>query len=312
MSQPAATPGGSSRQALAAALTCYVIWGVIPALFIVMGRAGASNWEILGQRALWSAPWAGALVIFAGQFRQTLAVFARPRVLGLLCASTVLIAANWATFIWAVSHGHNIDSSLGYFINPLLNMAVGALLFRERLDGFAFSAIGLAVLGVALQALALGHLPLISLFLAASFCGYGVIRKHVDVDAQAGLFVECLLIAGPGVAYVIWLHAHGGGIFGRSVGSTLLMAVTGPATVAPLALFAWSARRLPFSTLGFLQYIGPTLGFITGLATGETLTPLRIVSFVFIWSGAAVFVWGALRAARRAPPRLVAADQSPA
>jgi chloramphenicol-sensitive protein RarD len=278
---------------------------------MVMGRAGASSWEILGQRALWSAPWAGALVLLAGQFRQSLAVFTRPKVLGLLCVSTVLIAANWAVFIWAVGHGHNIDSSLGYYINPLLNMAIGAIVFRERLDRFAWTAIGLAAFGVALQAVAIGHLPLISLFLAASFCGYGVIRKRVDADAQTGLFVECLLIAGPGIAYVAWLHAHGAGIFGRSIGSTLLMAATGPATVAPLALFAWSARRLPFSTLGFLQYIGPTLGFITGVVTGETLTPLRIVSFLFIWLGAAIFVSGAWRAARRARLPLEPLDPHP-
>jgi chloramphenicol-sensitive protein RarD len=197
-----------------------------------------------------------------------------------------------------VNNGHNIDSSLGYFINPLLNMAAGAVLFRERIDAVAWTAIALAAIGVVLQTLALGHLPLISLFLATSFCAYGVIRKRVAASAQTGLLIECLLIAGPGIAYLIWLYGHGGGVFARAVAPSALLLLAGPLTVAPLALFAWSARRLPFSTLGFLQYIGPTLGFLTGLATGETLTPLRAVSFVFIWSGALVFVFGAFRAAR--------------
>ena len=300
MSQPAAAPGGQDRQALAAALACYVIWGAVPGVFIITNRLGATPWEILGQRALWSPIAAAVLVLVAGQWREALGVFARPRALALLATSAALIGSNWAVFIWAVNNGHNIDSSLGYFINPLLNMAVGAVLFRERIDAVAWVAIALAAIGVVLQAAALGHLPWISLLLASSFCAYGVIRKRISVEAQTGLFIECLLIAVPGVAYLIWLHAHGGGVFGTRVLPTAMLLLTGPVTVVPLALFAWSARRLPFSTLGFLQYIGPTLGFMTGLATGETLTPLRAVSFVFIWSGAVIFVLGAVRAARRA------------
>jgi chloramphenicol-sensitive protein RarD len=298
MTPTAAAPGGQHRQALAAALACYFIWGAVPGVFILMDRLGASPWEILGQRALWSPLWAAGLVVAAGQTREALGVFVRPRTLGLLLVSATLIGTNWAVFIWAVNNGHNIDSSLGYFINPLLNMAVGAVLFRERIDALGWTAIAIAAVGVALQTVALGHLPLISLFLAASFCTYGVIRKRVAASAQTGLLIECLFIAGPGVAYLIWLHGHGGGVFGHGLAPTLLLLVAGPITVAPLALFSWSARRLPFSTLGFLQYIGPTLGFITGLATGETLTPLRAVSFVFIWTGALIFVLGAFRAAR--------------
>jgi chloramphenicol-sensitive protein RarD len=300
MSHPATAPGGHHRQALSAALACYIIWGAIPALFIVMGRAGAGPWEILGQRALWSTPWAGALVLLAGQGREVLAVFAKPRVLGLLCASTLLIGANWTVFVWAVNTGHNLDSSLGYYINPLFNMAIGGLVFGERIDRFGAVAIGLAALGVVIQTIAIGHLPLISLFLAITFCAYGVIRRRVDAEAQTGLFVECLLLAVPGALYIAWLHGHGGGVFDHSLGGGLLMAMTGPATVVPLALFSWTARRLPFSTMGFLQYIGPTMGFMTGVVTGEVLTPLRAVSFAFIWAGAAIFVWGAWRAARRA------------
>jgi RarD protein len=208
MTPTAAAPGGQHRQALAAALACYFIWGAVPGVFILMDRLGASPWEILGQRALWSPLWAAGLVVAAGQTREALGVFVRPRTLGLLLVSATLIGTNWAVFIWAVNNGHNIDSSLGYFINPLLNMAAGAVLFRERIDAVAWTAIALAAIGVVLQTLALGHLPLISLFLATSFCAYGVIRKRVAASAQTGLLIECLLIAGPGIAYLIWLYGR--------------------------------------------------------------------------------------------------------
>jgi chloramphenicol-sensitive protein RarD len=220
-------------------------------------------------------------------------------VLGLLALSTILLTVNWTGYVWAVNNGRNIEASLGYYILPLFNMAAGALLFDERIDRVGALAMGLAGLGVALQTLALGHPPLIALVLAVSFGAYGLIRKRVDASAQTGLLIECLVMAGPGIAYAIWLHHAGGGIFGRSLAGSLLMAAAGPSTVAPLALFAWAARRLRFSTLGFLQFIGPTMGFFVGIATGESLTPLGAVSFVFIWAGAAVFAVGAWRAMRR-------------
>ncbi len=290
--------GESSRAPLLTGLLCYLLWGALPVLFIVMGRAGATPLEILAQRALWSAPWAGLLVLLARQGPQVRKVFASPRRLALLALSAAMISSGWAVYVWSVNNGRNIESSLGYYITPLLNMAAGAAFFRERIDRFGAAAIALAVVGVALQTAALGHLPEIALFLALTFWGYGLIRKRIDVDAQTGLFVECLLMAGPGLAYVLWLHHSGGGVFGRTPGHSLLMLTTGPATVAPLALFAWTARRLPFATIGFLQFISPTIGFMVGLAMGERLNPLGVVSFGFIWAGAAIFAFGAWRAGR--------------
>ncbi|MGI9168584.1 MAG: EamA family transporter RarD [Caulobacteraceae bacterium] len=294
----ASAPGGLARQALFVGVGCYLLWGAAPVLFIAMGRAGANPPEILAERAMWAAPWALALVLLAGQGGQAARVFVRPRLLLMLALSALLIGGGWAVFVWAVTHGRNLEASLGYYITPLLNMAAGALFFRERIDRIGAVAIALASTGVVLQTLALGHPPLIALFLAATFWGYGLIRKRIDVDAQAGLFIECLLMAGPGLAHVIWLSHAGGGIFGRSPGASLLMASAGPATVAPLALFAWAVRRLPLSTMGFVQFIAPTLGFAIGLATGERLTALGAISFVFIWGGAATFAFGARRASR--------------
>jgi chloramphenicol-sensitive protein RarD len=298
MSPPAAAPGGS-RQALTAGICCYVLWGFMPALFITMGRAGATPWEILAQRIVWAAPFALALVLAARQLSEVRAIFTRPKVLGWLALSTLMIFINWTIFVWAVNNHHNLEASLGYFINPLLNMGIGAALFRERIDRVGAAAIALAAVGVVLQALALGHPPVISLAIAGAFCAYGVIRKRVDASAQAGLLIECLLLFPAGLAYVAWLYVHGGGLFGRSIPGSLLLVTAGPMTVFPLALFAWAARRLPLSTIGFLQFIVPTLGFATGLETGEKLTPLTGLSFGFIWVSAMVFVFGAWRAGRR-------------
>lgn len=293
------TPGAISRPALMAGIGCYLLWGVMPLLFMALARVGAGEWEILAQRAMWSAPWAGLLVLISGHGEKTRAVFARPRLLGLLACSTAAIFIGWAVFVWAVNSGRNLEASLGYYINPLMNMAVGALLFKERIDRFGAVAIALAVAGVGLQTLALGHLPGLALVLAATFLVYGLIRRQVSVDAQAGLFVECLMMAGPGLAYVAWLHATGGGVFLRSPSASALLFLVGPGTVIPLFLFSWSARRLPLSAVGFLQFISPTIQFFIGVAAGEPLSRLRAASFVVIWLGAAVFAFGAWRSGRR-------------
>jgi len=299
MSLPAAAPG-ASRQALVAGIVCYLIWGALPILFFAMGKAGASSWEIVGERVLWAPPAAGLLVLMSGRLAGVGVIFRQPKVLGQLALSAVLIAINWLVYVWAVNHGRNLEASLGYYINPLIAMAAGALIFRERLDGFGRAAIGLAAAGVALQALALGRLPLISLTLALSFGTYGIIRKRVDADAQTGLFVECLLLFPFAGAMMVWLAGHGGLAFGSSLATSALLAVAGPVTVLPLALFSWAARRLPLSTIGFLQFISPTINFVIGVERGEPLTALRVASFVFIWGGAAAFAFGAWRATRRA------------
>jgi len=298
---PAAPGGaspGSSRAALIASIVNNLLWGGAPLLFMALGRAGASSWEIVAQRAMWSAPWAGALVLLSGQWPQVRRVLGEPRTLGLLLLSAVSIASGWSLYVWAVNHGRNLESSLGYYINPLMNMAAGAVLFRERINRFGLAAIALAVIGVAIQTVALGHLPVISLVLATTFWIYGLIRRQVPIDAQAGLLVECLFMAGPGLAAVVWFGWSGQGMFGHALGPSLLMSLVGPVTVAPLALFAWAARRLPFATMGFLQFLSPTVGFAIGVWIGEPLTPLRWLSFVFIWAGAAMFAVGAWRASQ--------------
>lgn len=289
-----------ARPAYAAALGCYVIWGLMPLLFMGQAAAGFTALEILAHRALWAAPFAAALVWLAGQGPQVRAVLGQPRVLGWLLLSTALIAVNWGVYVWATTNAATLEASLGYYINPLLNMVVGLWLFRERIDRWGWAAIGLAVIGVALQALALGRPPWISLVLAFSFGAYGVIRKRVPVEAQSGLLIECLILIPFGVAYVAWLQASGAGHALETPGNAAWALLNGPATVIPLALFAFSARRLPLSTIGFIQFLAPTLQFGVGVLSGEAFTALRGLSFAFIWGGALVFAVGAWRRSRRA------------
>ncbi len=290
---------GIDRRALAVGVACYLLWGLAPILFIVLGRLGASPWEIVGQRTLWSAPCALACVLALGQGGALRRVLGRPATLAALACSALAIASGWALFVWAVNNGRNLEASLGYYINPLMNMAAGALLFGERIGRLGWAAIALAAAGVALQTAALGHPPAVALILATTFWIYGLIRRRVNADALPGLAVECVLMMGPGLVFLLWLRGHAPPRFGASPGMTGLMLLLGPVTVAPLALFSWTARRLPFSAMGFIQFISPTIGFITGLVLGEPLTPLAALSFAFIWAGAAVFAYGGWRAARR-------------
>lgn len=297
-------PGNAARAqthaALIAGLGCYVLWGVSPLIYQPMDAAGADSWEIMGHRAVWGLAWAAALVWLARQSSHLLQVLRDWRVMRWLILSTVLIAINWALFIWAVNNGRTLETSLGYYLNPLLSMALGAWLFRERVSGLGLVAIGLAAVGVILQWVALGQLPVIALTLAVSFAVYGVIRKRVKAEAQTGLFVECLLMAPLGLAWLIWLHSQGQGVFGVTPQSTFWLLLAGPITAGPLVLFSWAARRLPLSTMGFMQFIAPTISFVIGVAQGEAFTWLRGLSFGFIWLGAAVFLAAAVANARAA------------
>lgn len=288
-----------SNAALISGMTCYIYWGFVPLLFQAIDRAGASPAEIVGHRTLWSVIWAGLLIAISGGANEVRQILKNPQTLGLLALSALLISTNWIVYVTAVNSHRTLDASLGYYINPLINMAAGAILFRERLDWSAKIAIGLAVVGVALQAVAIGRLPWLPLALAASFGGYGIVRKHVKTDANSSLFIECLMMAAPGGFYVFWLEQHGLGHFGHGLGVSVLLFIAAPVMIIPLALFGWAARRMPLSTMGFLQFLAPTISFAIALIEGEAFTPMRAASFAFIWIGTAIFAIGTWRAARR-------------
>ena len=297
--EPTSASTGSGR-ALAAAVACYFSWGLIPILFQYVGRLGVGPWEILAHRILWSAPTAAVLVLLGRLGGDVRTVLGRPRTLAWLALSATAIAVNWIVFIWAVNSQRVLEASLGYYILPLLNMAAGALLFGERIDRVGRIAIGLAVAGVALQTLALGHLPLISLALAISFGAYGIIRKRVEAEAQTGFLFESAFLLLPSAAFAAWTGLHGHSRFGHDLPLSAWLIACGPLTTIPLLWFAWAARRLPLSAMGFLQFISPTLTFGLGVFEGEPLSPVRGASFVLIWAGVAAFAYGAWRRTRSA------------
>jgi chloramphenicol-sensitive protein RarD len=290
------------RAAVVAGLVSYSLWGVLPLFLHQVARTGAGAFEVVAWRTIWSVPLALGLGLWMGKRAGVGAALTSPRLMATLALSAALIGVNWTVYVWAVGAGHTLSASLGYYLNPLLSMAVGALFFRERISRTGAIAIGLASIGVVIQGLALGEFPWVSLVLAISFCGYGVVRKQAPVDAGTGLFVECVALAIPALAYVIWLSSAGHGAFGKTPAATVWLMLCGPATVAPLALFAVAARRLPLTVIGFMQFIAPTLQFLCGLIAGESLTPLRALSFVFIWAGVLVFAAGAVWNSRNPRP----------
>lgn len=263
----------------------------------------------MAHRMVWSVLVAGLIVLAMRQGGDVLKALKDRRTMGWLALSTALIAVNWTTYVMAVNGGRTLDASLGYYLNPLLNMAAGAWLFRERISRMGMIAIGLAGVGVTLQAVALGHLPWVSLLLAITFCAYGIIRKRVSVDAGPGLFLETLLMVAPALVYVLWLEGQGRGHFGDSPQATFWLLFAGPATVVPMALFAWAARRMPYSTMGFLQFLAPTIVFVIGVSQGEPFGWLRGISFGFIWAGAIVFAIGALTRRKGEAPEAAVAPE---
>lgn len=281
------------------AIFCYASWGLAALVYIPMKGFGADPLEILAHRSVWALVLGAFLVWYLNQTEAVKAALFRPKYFGLLVISALLMASNWGVFVWAVLNAHLIEASLGYYLNPLMNMVVGALYFKDRLDKTAMIAVGLAVIGVLLQSVAIGSLPVVAIFLAISFTLYGVIRKLVPVAALPGLFIECLVLFPFGFSLLIWVHAHGQGHFFDGPNQAFWLMITGPVTVFPLVVFAHVAKRLSLSTMGFIQFLSPTIGFMIGLYMGEPFTPLRALSFGVIWLGVAVFAFGLYQKHRR-------------
>ena len=210
-----------------------------------MGRLGADSWEILAHRAVWGTLAAWVFVVLARQGAQVAAVLRSPRLLGRLALSALLIGGNWALYVWGVNAGRVLESSLGYYLTPLLNMAAGALIFRERFDALGLGAIVLAGIGVALQGVALGHFPWMAVVLALSFGAYGIVRKLVQADAQTGLFVECLFLPVPGPLWIAYASPPGPGHLAASPAAAAWLPAAGSTPPIPLALFASAARGRP-------------------------------------------------------------------
>ncbi|KQU61575.1 hypothetical protein ASG67_16375 [Sphingomonas sp. Leaf339] len=286
------------RKGLWLGVGAYVLWGLLPLYLKLLG--GVPALQVLSHRVVWSLLLLAIAVIV---LRKVPAIRAavRGRTLLLLMASAMLIAINWLVYIWSVQHAHVLEASLGYFINPLVNVALGVAVLGERVSRVQKIAVGIAAAGVLALAVVGGGAIGISLALAASFGLYGLIRKVAKIDALGGLTVETMLLAPASLAVILYASATGQGAFGETRSLDWLLILAGPATAAPLLLFAAAARRLRYATLGLLQYIAPTLQFAEAvLLFGEPLRAIHIVTFVAIWTGCALYAWDSWRGARAA------------
>ena len=289
------------------ALGAYLIWGVMP-LYLRLVH-WVPPFEFIGWRIIWTLPLCLGVLVWRGQLGTLAQALRRPRNLALLTLSSLLIAINWTVYVIAIQSGHVFAASLGYYINPLVNVLAGTVLLGERLTQRQWLAVALAAAGVSLLAWDARDMLWISLALAVSFASYGLVRKLVAVESLPGLTIESLILLFP-AALTAWYFAGGpdGSAMTRSVGSGALLMMGGVITAVPLLLFAAAARRMDYSSLGMVQFCAPTIVFLLGVFVfGEPLHPVQLACFVLIWCAIALFVWDLL-GQRRA--RLVA--QAPA
>lgn len=285
------------RDGVAAAVIAYLMWGFLPAYFKFTDHVSAL--EVLCHRVIWSVPFGLLIILARKQWPDVRRAISSPRVLGLLAVSALLITCNWLLYIWAVQHDQIFQASLGYFINPLIYVLIGVVIFNDPFRPLQKLAVILAAAGVLILSILGGQVPIISLVLALSFTGYGVIRKQLPVGAMPGLFIETSILLLPAIALLGWLAADSGISFSTAgPGNALLLMLAGPLTVVPLLMFAVATKRLTLSTLGFLQFIGPTLQFLLGVYYGETMSFYFAICFALICLAASVYAWDAFKQSR--------------
>ncbi len=279
--------------------SAFLIWGLSPIYWKALAVVPA--FEILMHRMVWSFLFLTPLVLLQGRWPEFVQAIATVRTLLILLVTTLLVGCNWFLFIWAINSGHILQTSLGYYINPLVNVLLGVVFLSERLRKMQLVALGLAFTGVFYLTLSYGQLPWVSLALAFSFGFYGLIRKVAPVSPLVGLTVETLLLSVPALAYLLYLDRIGTGTFLRVGGATsLLLAGAALVTGLPLLLFTNGTKRLHLTTIGFLQYIAPSCTFLLAiLVYREPLHPSQFLTFVLIWSALALYSWDAVRQYRK-------------
>jgi chloramphenicol-sensitive protein RarD len=297
---PANSAGWADRRTgILYGLSAFGLWALFPVYFKAVAHVPAL--EVLAHRVCWSLLFLVALTCVRRSWRTVFAVMRCRRALGTLCLTTALIAGNWGMFIWAVAQDHLLQASLGYFINPLVNVLLGFVFLRERLRPWQLFSVLLAAVGVGYLTVARGEFPGIALFLAGSFGFYGLLRKTARVEALTGLTIETALLTTPALAYLIYQRIHGQAAFGSgSLSTDLLLASAGFITATPLLWFAEAAHRLRLTTLGFLQYLSPTGQFLLAvLAYGEPFSHSHAVAFGFIWAAIGVYLYDTAVRARK-------------
>lgn len=285
--------------ALSAGLA-FVWWGLFPLYFRLM--PGVPSGQVLAHRIVWCLLFLGLVLTLRRQWAWLPQAFRRPRVLAAFTASALLIAANWLTYIWSVNNGHVIDASLGYFITPLVNVLLGTTLLHERPRRAQWVALGIAACGVVWLTAQTGRLPWIALVLAFTFGLYGLLRKVAVLGPLEGLTLETIVLAPLAVFGLAWWSHDGSSMFpAASLAADLWFVALGPITAVPLLLFAAGARRLSLTTLGLLQYIGPTIQLVIGVwVIGEAFTPARLIGFACIWLALVLYTIDSWRGSRLA------------
>ncbi|SEG01673.1 EamA family transporter RarD [Oceanospirillum linum] len=277
------------RQGIIFALAAYTIWGIAPVYFKSVTHVPA--FEVLVHRIIWSVVFLSLFIGFTGRLGKVVAVFRQPRLLGGLMVTALIISLNWLVFIWAVAEGRILETSLGYFVNPLISVFLGMVFLSERLRPMQWLALSFAGLGVLYQLIEFGSLPWVGLVLAFSFGFYGLLRKQLVVEAVPGLFIETLIVLPVGLIALGWMQSDGSLVFGhQSLQTDLLLVVAGLVTTFPLLFFAGAARRLTLSMIGFFQYLAPSITFVLAVFVyEEPLDSSKLVTFALIWFGLLLF-----------------------
>ncbi|OKK06895.1 protein rarD [Streptomyces sp. CB03234] len=277
----------------------YGMWGLVPLFWPLLKPAGAV--EILAHRMVWSLAVVGVALLALRRWGWIRELLRQPRKLGLITVAAAVITVNWGLYIWAVNSGQVVEASLGYFINPLVTIAMGVLLLQERLRPAQWAAVGTGLAAVVVLAVGYGRPPWISLILAFSFAIYGLVKKKVNIGGLESLAAETAVQFLPALAFLLWLGSQGSAHFGtEGAGHAALLAATGVVTAAPLVCFGAAAIRVPLSTLGLLQYLAPVFQFLLGVVYfNEAMPPERWAGFSLVWLALTVLTWDALRTSRR-------------
>lgn len=289
----------SHRRGLIFGLAAYGLWGVLPVYFKAVAAVPAL--DIVAHRIIWSLPFLALLLTWGGAWREVREAVSARNTLALLVLTSLLIAVNWLLYVYAVVSGHILAGSLGYYLNPLMNVLLGRIVLKERLSGLQWAAVAIAAAGVSALAMGAAGQLWISLTLAVSFATYGLLRKIAPVDAVAGLTVETALLLPVAAAWLAIGALSGAPSFGSTTSETVLLVLAGIVSTTPLLLFTGAARRLRYSTLGMLQFIAPTLQFLIAvLLYGEAFTTAHAIAFGSIWIALALYLTALVRDARAA------------
>lgn len=293
----------NTKTGLIFGVSAYVLWGLFPLYWPLLEPAGA--FEIVGHRAVWSLVFCAIALSITKAIKPAIATMKRPRVFIKLFAATALISINWIVYIWATNNGHVVEASLGYYINPIIMIAIGIILLKEKMRKLQWVSVSIAALGVLVLTIDYGRLPWVALALALSWGTYGFIKKQLGLGALEGLGIETAIAAPFYLAYLNWIGVEGSGHFGSGIGLTLLLIGSGVVTAIPLLLFNGAGNRLPYTVIGLLQFITPTLQFSIGVwVRHEDMPTARWAGFLIIWLALVVLATDLVRSSRAVDNRV--------